>query len=82
MKQFSGKITLTNNYHNSSVNLIVKDGRLSVHQVRRSHERLCGSSRCQCSDETGQRGRQQIMVMPTINNLTGAINGADVFEAE
>jgi len=49
-------ITLTNDYHNTSINLLAADNRLSVHQVRRARAHLCGSQGCVCGDFLGTRG--------------------------
>ena len=45
------KITITNTFHGTSVNLIVADGEavtLSEHQVKRAEKELCGMADCQC----------------------------------
>jgi hypothetical protein len=50
---------LTNDFHNSSTELRVKDGdTVSALRMRRVHHDLCGSPTCTCSDATGRRGPQ------------------------
>jgi hypothetical protein len=56
------KITLTNNFHNTSVNLIPYKGFLSAGQVKRAKRVLCGISGCCCGDDLGQRGPQEVHV--------------------
>jgi len=51
------KITLHNDYHNTQVNLIARNGRLSQRQLDRAKKELCGIPGCQCSDMAGIRGR-------------------------
>lgn len=52
------KITLTNNFHDTSVTLRPRDGKLSAAQVRRAKRTLCGMAECTCSDDLGRRGPQ------------------------
>ena len=49
-------ITLTNNFHGTSVNLRPRNGRLSPAQMRRARKVLCGLSECKCG---GIRGPQE-----------------------
>lgn len=50
-------ITLTNDFHNTSVNLRANMGdTLSASQVRRARNSLCGNSDCTCSGDLGTRG--------------------------
>ncbi len=51
------KITLTNDFHRTQINLVLKPhNRLSLRQVRRAREALCGMADCQCGGDLGQRG--------------------------
>jgi hypothetical protein len=51
------KITLTNDFHGTSINLILgPHDRLSLRQVRRAREALCGTADCQCGGPAGERG--------------------------
>lgn len=54
------KITLKNDFHNTEINLVVKDGKLSPAQVKRSRKALCGIAGCTCGDELGTRGQQDL----------------------
>jgi len=68
------KITLTNDFHNSSVNLVPYKGTLSAGQVKRAKRALCGVSECSCSDELGQRGPQAFGVevqQDSVGDLVG-----------
>lgn len=63
------KITLENDFHNTSINLIPildlanefggDELHLSRRQVRRAREALCGVSGCTCSGNAGTRGSQR-----------------------
>lgn len=55
-------IELKNDFHNATVRLHVRDGKLSVRQVRRSKQVLCGIAGCTCSDDLGRRGHQTVVV--------------------
>ena len=56
-------ITLTNDFHNSSVNVRAQLGTdLSERQVRRIRRVLCGIEDCTCSARTGVRGEQQYWI--------------------
>jgi hypothetical protein len=64
------KITLTNDFHGTSVNLIAKRDDisrdlyyLSARQIRRAREALCSSSGCRCGDDVGARGWQRYQVV-------------------
>jgi hypothetical protein len=53
------KRTLTNNFHNTSVTLILSDGKtLSAWQVRKARRVLCGQKDCLCGDAAGCRPQQ------------------------
>lgn len=51
-------ITLTNDFHGTSVNLRVKGSTLSIHQIRRARRALCGVENCTCGGVAGERGGQ------------------------
>lgn len=62
------RVTLTNDFHNTSTTLICETLshiygevtiRPSVNQIRRAKKALCGISGCTCSDDAGCRGPQQ-----------------------
>lgn len=58
------KITLTNDFHNSeSIITIQKDGMVSQSQVKKVHKELCGIKDCTCSGQSGQRGRQEWVIV-------------------
>lgn len=43
------KVTLFNDFHNTSVNVMVpKNGKLSFSQTKRVHRELCGQDECCC----------------------------------
>ena len=80
------KLTITNTFHNSSVNLIVKDMpiTLSVTQVKRAEMALCGMD-CSCgsmwsSNHTLIEGFEDCHFEPTYDSYTGKINGAELVE--
>lgn len=54
-------ITLTNDYHNTSINLRPTKGELSISQVKRARRELCPNGKeCICSGPVGVRGPQSI----------------------
>ncbi len=71
------KITLYNDFHNTEVNLLVRDGKLSRNQVARARRELCGIEGCCCGDEFGMRGPQDVLLEP-IYCRYGVIGGAVV----
>jgi len=50
-------ITFSNDFHNTTVRVRPKDGRISVSQARRAWRELCGIRSCTCG---GIRGRQAV----------------------
>ena len=63
------RITLTNNFHATSVTLIAEEdtrntfaGWLSPGQVKRARRDLCGCDGCQCGDDLGCRGPQHYAI--------------------
>ena len=54
------KITLKNDFHNTEITLIAKNGMLSTGQVKKSKKTLCGIAGCTCGDELGTRGNQDL----------------------
>lgn len=79
-------ITLTNDFHNTEVNLIIESttgdaiGTLSASQILRARRELCGSSDCMCSGDVGTRGRQDYSVEPIFDNRTGRVTGGVVYK--
>jgi len=55
-------ITLSNNFHGTTVNLHVTGNRLSPSQMRRARRTLCGYHDCTCSGYLGTRGPQAVEV--------------------
>ena len=63
------KLTLTNDFHNTSITLNVKDVRSHIHnvatayptkgQIKKAKRELCGIKGCTCSAGDGTRGRQE-----------------------
>jgi hypothetical protein len=51
------KITVTNDFHNTSINLQVKGDTLTRSQMRRVNRELCGMSDCCCGDIVGEDNR-------------------------
>ncbi len=71
------KITLTNDFHNTELNVVPQNGKLSVSQIKRAKRALCGVSGCACSGDIGTRGRQNgFEIEPLFNGRTGQIIGA------
>lgn len=59
------KVTLKNDYHNTEVTIIVRDGdELSKAQMRRVESTLCGMADCHCGII---RGQQDVSVEPLYN---------------
>ena len=52
---YSGKLTLRNDFHNTEATVIVKDGVISAGSLKRAEKKLCGMKDCCCG---GIRGRQ------------------------
>ena len=67
------KITLTNDFHNTEVTLNVKNGIITVGQVKRARRVLCGISGCTCGDDLGARGKQEHAYEICQNARTGEI---------
>ena len=73
------KIKLTNDFHNTSVNLNVDvdyygNSELSDRQVARSKFILCGFRGCECSGHLGVRGYQHdIDALETVGGEYGTI---------
>ena len=53
------KITLTNDFHNTSVTLRMISRFPTANQVRRAKKALCGFRSCTCSGVLGTRGFQE-----------------------
>ena len=72
------KITLANDFHNTEITLICKDGKLSAGQVKRASRTLCGVSGCCCSGDVGYRGPQQdgIDGIEVMHDRNGNVAGA------
>lgn len=72
------KITIKNDFHDTSVNLRVVLGQpLTANQIRRAWKKLCGDNDCVCGGRIGERGKQDVEIeygrdSATINTL-GAI---------
>jgi hypothetical protein len=71
------KITLFNDFHGTSVNLIVKDGKLSQSQMKRAKSELCCHG-CTCSGDLGTRGRQEVGLEDIFDSRRGVFVGAYV----
>lgn len=69
------KITLKNDFHNTKVTLISKDGMLSEGQMKRAKRELCCKG-CMCSGEFGYRGPQEIDgIEPIYDSRVGRVTG-------
>lgn len=56
------KLTLVNDFHRTSVNLVSKDERtLSPRQVKRARKALCGIDGCTCGGDLGERGNNPVI---------------------
>lgn len=50
------KRILTNDYHGTKATVYTApDGSISYRQAKLTHDKLCGSDTCTCSDDTGSR---------------------------
>ena len=73
------KITLRNDFHNTEINLVPHDGKLSPSQVARARRTLCGIENCCCSGDLGTRGPQDgFELEPIYDTRLGEIIGAIV----
>lgn len=55
------KVVLSNDFHNTTVTLLVSEGwSLSPRQRKRAQKALCGMSDCLCSGSLGARGPQTL----------------------
>jgi len=68
------KITLTNDHHTTTVNLVVKAGRLTAGQVRKAKRVLCYPT-CECSGPLGTRDIQEVDLVLEYSNV-GVLLGA------
>ena len=79
------KITLTNEYHNRSIDLYVKyeqptnSAELSIGQIRRAKKWLCFDD-CQCSGPLGYRGPGNPSFMPFRDSHSGKITGGTLLD--
>ena len=75
------KITLHNDFHNTSVDLIAKDGKLTESQMKKAQRELCGCEGCTCSGEFGYRGPQEIDgIEPVYDSRAGKVVGGIVHD--
>ena len=79
------KITLRNEFHNTEVGLLVDrdayhqgGADLSRSQILRARRELCGVQGCQCGDELGCRGAQQVWYETGPDGLTATCWPAEV----
>lgn len=79
-------VTLTNDFHHTSVNLRVSYERatnsaeLSRSQIARARRVLCPQIDCQCSGPLGYRGPDNPEFCPDVDNHTGQISAGTLFE--
>lgn len=57
------KIVLTNDFHRTSVVLLLQSSFLTDAQIKRSWKNLCGIHSCTCSGVTGFRGPQSAHII-------------------
>jgi len=57
-------VTLTNDFHHTSIRLRDRAGRLSPCQVRKAWQALCGIVDCTCGGVAGTRGPQYLDTTP------------------
>ena len=57
--------TLTNDFHNTTITLRTRTGRLSKRQIDRSRAELCGVEGCTCGGWLGEYGPQTIRILMT-----------------
>ena len=60
------KATIKNNFHNSEVNVLVKDGKISETSMIRAGKKLCGIKDCTCG---GVRGPQDYIIKNLYNGF-------------
>lgn len=53
--KYSGKLTLTNNFHNTNATVVVKNGIISEGSLNRAEKKLCGMSDCCCGNIRGSQ---------------------------
>jgi hypothetical protein len=56
------RLVLKNDFHNTTVVVVVRGGILSPAQVKRAQRALCGVAGCTCGDFLGARGPQELPV--------------------
>jgi hypothetical protein len=75
-------VTLTNDFHNSSVQLRLHvlqhiHGQCTVYpsksQIARAKRVLCGTPGCTCSNDVGTRGKQTIDGLPLVVDVSSLI---------
>ena len=75
------KINISNDFHNTSINLVTIDGLISERQMKRAKSTLCVEG-CTCSDELGQRGDQNhgYQCEPILDSHQGKVVGFEFYE--
>ena len=80
------KLTITNTFHNTSVNVIIKSDSvvLSQYQVKRVERELCHTG-CTCGsmwsyNHTEIEGYEDCHFEPIVDSYTGKIKGAELVE--
>lgn len=56
------KITLFNDFHGTSVSLMLRKPTPSLRQMRKAKKTLCPYVGCQCSGDLGVRGHQNVKI--------------------
>ena len=57
MKKYSGRLILRNDFHNTEVVVIAKEGILSESSLNRARKKLCGIKECLCGDIRGRQDK-------------------------
>ena len=69
------RITLTNNFHNTAIDLTLKHIFLSGYQIRKAQKVLCPTKKngCICSNVAGMRGPQTAPIVGQENSFNGLV---------
>lgn len=81
------KITLTNDFHNTSTIVHVDDrGWITERQLKRARKALCGVDGCSCGGDAGERGPQEheasVCAMPDGDAIVDFVAGEYVMVTE
>ena len=65
------RLVLKNDFHGTEAVVRINGNRLTVRQLNRLHEQLCGIEGCTCGGYAGERGRQRYLLDYEYNRQFG-----------